>query len=46
MSKGGIATLCLKIEYTEYIPSIFDIHYSKFDIRFFENVYSDQTGCF
>jgi len=37
MSKGGFASLGLFINFinqTAYIPSIFDIHYSIFDIRF------------
>jgi len=35
MSKDGIASLNLFLKLTEYITSKFDIHYSKFDIRFF-----------
>jgi len=35
MSKGGFASLSyVFIKSTEYIPLIFDIHYSTFDIRF------------
>jgi len=41
MLKGGFASLShFFIKSTEYILSIFDIHYSIFDIRFFRVSFS------
>jgi len=53
MSKGGIARAAQALaprvawsfsEKTGYIPSIFEIHYSIFVIRFFTVSFIDQTG--
>jgi hypothetical protein len=43
MSKGSFASLRLFINFinlTECIPSTFDIHFSLFDIRFFDDSFS------